>query len=152
MSAPIILPGSGDIAVILGPDGLAPNGIVVDVATAPSGDLGLVTDMARLQQDVILRLNIPRGTSPFFPNLGNDIFRQIGRPFSDPAELTDAIADIESQLLAEHASDASNGQRPSSAALKSLKAEPPQVAGTLANLQVTATAEDDAVSLLTAGG
>lgn len=153
MSSPgaAIPAAAGDIAVALSPDPINPGGSLVDYALAPSGDIGLVTDMARIQQDVILRFYIPVGTSPFFPTLGDPIFSQIGRPFQDPNELTDAIANMEEQLLAEHAQDAANGQRTSSATLKSMDSEPPQINGPVANLQVTITAENDMQSLITAG-
>lgn len=147
-----LLPASGDIAVTLSTDPNNPSGVMVEVPLDPSGDIGLVVNMARIEQDVILRLSIPEGTSPFYPDKGNRLFSQIGRPFQDPMELTDSIADVESQLLAEHQQDAQDGQRASSATLKRIIPEAPQVVGTQVVLRVTVQAEDDTESLITAGG
>lgn len=148
----IIPAGSGDIAVTRTPDPLAPGRSMVELQLAPNRDIGLVTGMLRIRQDVILRLSIPTGTSPFFPTLGNNIFQQVGRPYSDPGEMTDAIANVETQLLAEHLQDAQDGQRQADAVLVSLRANTPTQRGTDVNIVTTVTAADTTTSLLSSAG
>jgi len=70
--------------------------VVVDLTPSADGDLGVVTGISRLAQDVTKFLYTPPGADPFNPSYGNALWADIGQPLA--ANLADYGATLDASL------------------------------------------------------